>query len=260
MSPVALAQIDTSNIDNMVKSLGAVIDAASFSSQDQQNLVALVQSQQGSGDEELGAPAAAVYKTHSGSIFDVLEDMLEKAEGQLADLRKAESTTKHNYNMLKQSLEDQMDADNKDMAEEKSLKAQTEETKAVAEGDLAETKKGLAEDKKALATASSTCMTVAADHDATVKSRNEELNAIATAKKILAETSSGAVSQSYSFVQVSSRLQTRADLAGAEVVGLLKKLAKEHRSAALSQLASRVDALIRYGRAGGDDPFAKIKT
>merc|ERR1719498_1857712 len=117
--------------------------------------------------------------------------MKEKAEGQLAELRKAESATKHNYNMLKQSLEDQMDADNKDMDEEKSLKASTEEAKAVAEGDLADTVKGLAEDKKALATASSTCMTVAADHEATVKSRTEELNAIATAKKVLSETTSG---------------------------------------------------------------------
>jgi len=256
-SPAALAQIDTSSLDNMVKSIGAVIDAASFSAQDQKNLVALVQSQQGAGDEELGAPAAAVYKSHSGGIFDVLEDMLEKAEGQLNDLRKAESTTKHNYNMLKQSLEDQIDADNSDMSEEKSLKAQTEEAKAVAEGDLSETVKGLAEDKKALATASSTCMTVAADHEATVKSRNEELDAIATARKILSDTSSGAVSQSYSFIQ--SKMETRADLANAEVVGMIKKLAKQHHSAALAQLASRVGAVIRFGAAGGEDPFGKVK-
>merc|ERR1719258_996445 len=155
------------------------------------------------------APAAAVYKSHSSSITDVLEDMKEKAEGQLADLRKAESTAKHNYNMLKQSLEDQVSADTKDMDEEKSLKASTEESKAVAEGDLAETVKGLAQDNKALKTASSTCMTVAADHEATVKSRNEELAAIATAKKVLSETTSGAVGQSYSLLQVAaqSRLQ-----------------------------------------------------
>merc|ERR1719486_1303834 len=154
-------------------------------------------------DEELGAPAAAVYKTHSSSIFDVLEDMKEKAEGQLADLRKAESATKHNYEMLKQSLTDQMEADTKDMDEEKSLKASTEEAKATAEGDLAETEKDLAADKASLAEASSTCMTVAADHEATVKSRTEELTVIATAEKVLKETSSGASEQSYSFLQVS---------------------------------------------------------
>merc|ERR1719460_1461037 len=256
-NPAALAQVDTRNLDSMVKSLGAVISAASLSAQDQKNLVALVQSQQGaeSDDEELGAPAAAVYKTHSSSIFDVLEDMKEKAEGQLAELRKAEATTKHNYNMLKQSLEDQMEADNKDMSEEKALKASTEETKAVAEGDHAETVKGLAEDKKALAQASSTCMTVAADHDATVKSRTEELNAIATAKKVLKESTSGAVGQSYSFLQ----MESRADLANAEVVNAVKKLAKESHSAALAQLASRIAAVARYGSASGEDPFVKIK-
>jgi len=260
-NPAALAQVDTKNLDNMVKSIGAVINAASFSAQDQKNLAALVQSQQGAGsdDEELAAPAAAVYKSHSSSIFDVLEDMKEKAEGQLAELRKAESTTKHNFNMLAQSLNDQLDADNKDMTSEKSLKASTEENKAVAEGDLAETVKGLAEDNKALATASSSCMTVAADHEATVKSRTEELTAIATAKKIIGETTGGAVGQSYSFVQVASQMQTRADLANMEVVGLVKKLAKEHHSAALAQLASRIGSVIRYGASGGDDVFAKVK-
>jgi len=264
-NPAALAQVDTKSLDSMVKSVSAVISAAGFSAQDNKNLAALVQSQQGNeaDEEELGAPAAAVYKTHSSSIFDVLEDMKEKAEAQLAELRKAESTTKHNYNMLKQSLTDEMEADTKDMDEEKSLKASNEESKAVAEGDLAETVKGLAEDKQALATASSTCMTVAADHEATVKSRTEELTAIATAKKVLSETSSGAVSQSYSFLQATSKtaskLQSRADLANAEVVGMLKKLAKQHHSSALAQLASRISSVIRYGQAGGDDVFAKVK-
>jgi chromosome segregation ATPase len=260
-NPAAFAQVDTSNLNTVIKSLTAVIDAASFTTQDQKNLVALVQSQQGNDadDEELGAPAAAVYKTHSTNIFDVLENLKEKAEGQLADLRKAESATKHNYNMLKQSLEDQMEADTNDMNDEKALKASTEEAKAVATGDLAETVKGLSEDKEALSTASTTCMTVAADHEATMKSRTEELTAIATAKKVLGETTSGAESQSYSFLQVISRLQTRTDLANAEIVGLVKKLAKDHHSAALAQLASRIGAVIRYGAASGSDPFSKVK-
>jgi len=149
------------------------------------------------------------------------------------------------------------------MEQEESLKGATEERKAVATGDLAETVKGLAEDKNALQTASTTCMTVAGDHEATVKSRTEELAAIANAKKILGETTSGAQGQSYSFAQVASetvsKMTTRADLANAEVVGLVKKLAKEHHSAALAQLASRIGAVIRYGSVGGDDVFAKVK-
>merc|ERR1719440_2560156 len=109
------------------------------------------------------------------------------------------------------------------MNEEKSLKASTEENKASAEGDLAETVKELAKDKASLEEASTTCMQVAADHEATVKSRNEELNAIATAEKVLKETSSGAVGQSYSLLQ----LQSSTDLKNVEVANVIKKLARD---------------------------------
>merc|ERR1719393_1075049 len=252
-NPAALVQVDTHNLDSMIKGLAAVIDAASFSSHDQAKLTALLQQQSGSEDDELGAPAAAVYKSHSTSIFDVLGDMKEKAEAQLDELRKAESTASHNFNMLKQSLTDEIENDTKDMDEEKSLKAASEEQQATAEGDLAETKKELAADRESLKTASTTCMSVAADHEATVKSRKEELNAIATAEKILKESTGGAVEQSYSFLQ----LKSRTDMKNAEVVTLVKKLAKQQHSAALAQLASRIKAVMSYG--GGDDVFAKVK-
>merc|ERR1719161_902203 len=52
---------------------------------------------------------------------------------------------------------------------------------------------------------------------------------------------------------------TSSDLAQMEVVNLVKKLAREQRSPALAQLASRLNAVIRYGASSGDDPFAKIK-
>merc|ERR1719497_227127 len=224
---------------------------------DKQKLVALVQSQN-SDEQEPGAPEAAVYKSHSSGIVDVLEDMKEKAESSLSDLRKEETNSKHNFGMLKQSLEDQMSADTKDMEDEKAAKAEAAEGKATAEGDLGETVKLLKNTKDELATASSTCMQVAADHEATVKSRNEELKAIATATKILKETTAGAASQTYSMLQV-ARLQNRADLAGMEVIRMVKQLAKKHHSSALAQLASRMTAAIRFGAAGGEDPFAKVK-
>merc|ERR1719313_1217396 len=105
--------MDTSSLDSTLKSLGAVINAASFSNADRSKLLALVQSQTDADDDAPGAPAAAVYKTHSTGILDVIADLKEKAEGQLSELRKSETNAAHNFAMLKQSLDDQIAYDTK---------------------------------------------------------------------------------------------------------------------------------------------------
>merc|ERR1719183_1935546 len=254
-NPAAFAQLQSSStITNVVQAMTAVVDAAGFSGHDKQKLMSLVQSSEKSDDddEDVNAPAAAVYKAHSTGIFDLLEDLKEKAEEELAALRKAETNTKQNYEMLKQSLEDSIAAD---------TKAKDEASAAKAEGDLAMTEKALDDAKTALAEANADCMQVAADHEATVTGRTEELTALATAKKILMETSSGAVSQTYSLLQVKagSQMRSRADLANAELVSLVKKLARQHHSSALAQLASRIQAVYKYSQSSGDDPFVKVK-
>jgi len=267
-NPAAFTQVDSKNMAGALKAFKAVFDAAAFVGSDQKKLAALVQSQQGESDDdddELGSPAAAVYKSKSGNIVDVLEDLKEKAEGQLSDLRKAETNTKHNFEMLKQSLENQMAASTKDMDETKSNKAAAQEGLATAQGDLAGTTKDLANSKQQRATAQSTCMQVAADHQATLAARKEELQVIAEAMKLLSESTSGAVGQTYSFFQLvtvsatSVRMQTNADLAGREVIELVRRLAKKMHSTELTQLASRIAAVARFGSANGEDVFAKVK-
>jgi len=264
-NPALVQQVNSGDMGKLLKSLSTVVNAAAFSISDREHLLSLVQDKQGNDedDSEFGAPAASAYKSHSSNIIDVLDDLKEKAEEELADLRKAEASTKHNYQMLKQSLDDQMAADTKDMNEEKANKAASEEAKAVAVGDLSETTKFLANSEEVLETTGTTCMTVASDHDATMKGRAEELKAIATAKKILNESTGGATGQTYSFLQLvegtGSSLRTRADLANAEIVNLVKRLAREQHSATLAQLASRISAVIRYGTSTGEDPFEKVK-
>merc|ERR1719238_39819 len=118
------------------------------------------------------------------------------------------------------------------MNEEKAAKEAASESKATAEGDLANTVKALKESEEALAVANSDCMQTAADHEATVAARTEELTVIHTAEKILKESTAGAESQTYSLLQLatSSKMMTRADLANSEVVALVKKLAQDHHS------------------------------
>jgi peptidoglycan hydrolase CwlO-like protein len=251
----ALAQIDTSNTKAVMNALSVLVDAAGFEGGDKGRLMALVQQQSDDGEDDLslGAPAPAVYESKAGAIVDVLADMKEKAESELAELRKAESNAKHNYDMLKQSLTDSVTADNTDMDQEKKSMGANSEEKATAEGDLSVTSKDLKASEDELATAQAECMEVAADHEATVTAREEELAVIAKAKKILEETSSGGVEQSYDFLQIS----TRAQLKNSEVIAAIKKLAKQQHSSGLAQLASRIAAVAKYGAA--DDVFAKIK-
>jgi len=251
-NPAAFAQLSGTNANAIVQALGVITEAAGFSGADKNRLSAFVQQQQGDSEDdmELGAPAPKAYESKAGAIVDVLGDMKEKAESELADLRKAEGNAKHNFDMLKQSLTDSLSADNTDLTQEKKALSASEEAKATAEGDLSVTSKDLATAQEELQTASTECMTVAADHESTVNSRNEELAVIAKAKQILEEAVGGA-----SFLQIS----TRTDLRNSEIVVMLKNLAKKQHSSALAQLSSRVEAVAKYGSAAGEDPFAKIK-
>jgi len=231
-----------------------------ISSADSKRLAALVQSSQESqdSDEELGAPAAAVYEGHSSGIVGTLEDLLEKAESQLDRARKAEQTSAQNFAMLKQSLTDEIEFANKDMDAAKKGKAASEEGKATAQGDLAVTTKDLNEDSKTLSTLHQDCMTGAEDFQAETKSRGDELAALAGATKILQEALGGAAAQTYSFLQVSSGLATGTDLANFEAVRFIRDLARKENSPELAQLASRMASAVRFG-AGSADPFAKVK-
>jgi len=260
-SALIQTQVNFQNLNGWIQGLKTLLDATSISTSDKKDLVAFVQNQQGSQGEddmtELGAPDPAVYKSKSGGIVDVLTDMKEKADTELSDLRKKETTDAHNFDLLKLSITDAIAANNKELDENKATKAEAEETLAAAEGELAATNKVLSEATTGLDLVHADCMEKASDHEITVKGRAEELAALAKAKKIIQQMTAGAVKQSYSFLQTG--LTTSADLANLEVVNLVRKLAREQHSTALAQLASRLKAVIQYGANGGDDPFAKVK-
>merc|ERR1719450_53692 len=96
------------------------------------------------------------------------------------------------------------------MAEAKTKKSEAEESKATAEGDLEVTTKALNEDLAALGKLHHDCMSKASEFEAETKSRGEELKALATAKKIIKEATSGAdgaEKQTYGLVQEPSFLQ-----------------------------------------------------
>jgi len=240
---------------SVVQALQAMVQAQGLSSADGQKLTALIQST--NEDEDSGAPDPAVYENQSGGILDVLNDLLEKAQGELDDARNKETSDMQNFQMLKQSLTDEIKFANKEMDEAKKSKSESAEGKATAEGDLDVASKDLAEDIKELQGLHHNCMTKAEEFEAETKSRGEELQALATAKKIVKEATGAALDQE-SFLQI-SKISSRTDLANFEVTRMIRDLAKKDKSAALAQLASRVASTVRFGGANQADVFAKVK-
>jgi hypothetical protein len=251
----ALAQFQKGT--SVIEALKVMVEAQSLSTADGSKLSALIQSTQTSDDEDTGAPAAPTYENQSGGILDVLNDLLEKSQGELEKARNQEKTDIQNFEMLKQSLEDEIKFANKEKSEAHTSKTESEEGKATAEGDLDVTTKALNEDIKDLSGLHHNCLTRAEEYEAETKSRDEELGALAKAKEIIKEAVGGA--SAASFLQTFSQISSQMDLANFEVVRLIRDLAKKENSASLSQLASRVASTVRFG--GGDqaDMFGKVK-
>ena len=90
--------------------------------------------------------------------------------------------------MLFRSLEAELANDNKNLAKTKNNKAADEESKAAAESDLGSALDELKKGEESLASANAECMQVAADHQATITARAEELKVVAKAKQIIEET------------------------------------------------------------------------
>ncbi|CAK0903034.1 unnamed protein product, partial [Prorocentrum cordatum] len=174
------AFVQVKSAASVIQALQALVKASAFSAADANTLTSFVQSRQEAedNDEEPGAPEAATYKSKSGSIVDVLEDLLDKANEQLDAARKKETSARHNFEMLAQSLKDEIKFSTKDMDEAKKSSASSSEAKSEAEGALAATSKDLAGDKAALEELKKDCATHADDYAAEVKSRAEELKAV----------------------------------------------------------------------------------
>jgi len=170
---------------SVAQALDVMVGASMFSAADAKRLNALVQQDSEDGGDNMGAPSASVYEGHSGGIVATLTDLLEKAQVQLKDAMNTETANLHNFQQLKQSLEDEIKYGEKELAEAKAGIASSGEKKAAAEGDLAATSKDLKEDIKVQGDLHQQCMTTAQDFEAEVKSRGEELKALAAAKQAL---------------------------------------------------------------------------
>merc|ERR1719480_775154 len=234
--------------------------------QEASKLTALVQQQAQSrdedGDEYTGAPAAAGYETHSTSILDVLEDLKDKAQEQLASLRGQEAASTRNFQLLEQSLQDSLKYDGEGLTEAKATRTSCAASQAAAQKSLAGNTAELSSDEAAQAQLGADCTMRASMHEEEARSRAEELKAIQEAKAVIVSTTGGGAQASYGFGQVSllqTGLRTAADLRHLEALRFLRELARKQPDPALQQLSARISTAVATSARAGQDPFVKVR-
>eukprot|EP00403_Amphidinium_massartii_P026209 CAMPEP_0178403670 /NCGR_PEP_ID=MMETSP0689_2-20121128/17490_1 /TAXON_ID=160604 /ORGANISM="Amphidinium massartii, Strain CS-259" /LENGTH=810 /DNA_ID=CAMNT_0020024635 /DNA_START=87 /DNA_END=2519 /DNA_ORIENTATION=+ len=282
MSKGESSELQLERSRSLTQVFGALVQASAFSSADAARLTSFVQNANADSldDEELGAPAAEAYKSHSSTIVETLEDLLDKAKKQLDDAQMEETKSRQNFEKLEQSLKDEMKYSTAEMDAAKKGQQECQEAKAAAAGDLERVSKELTEDKKGLTDLESDCVTKAKDYEEESASRKEELAALNKALEILSDTATGAASQTYelaqqapAFVQVGRsqsrsamtfRSQAKAHMratssSSIRVVRFVRHLAEHAGSKQMVLLAERLDSLVQAAATAGADPFGKVR-
>jgi len=183
----------------------------------------------------------------------------------LRKLRRREADAQHNYQMLKQATQTQATELSKEMEDEKAEKAAATEKASTAKSDLNVVLTTLSKTQDALHNVQDTCIRTAADHEQSTRAREEELKALAQAKKAIQDTMSP--KEGASFLQLrrssgsssskslqSSRAQMKRQLSR-KAVSFLAHLAASQKSAELAQLALRLKTEIHTQQ----DPFGKVR-
>jgi len=260
------AMLQLKGMEDITQAMDALVEASVISEADASRLASAENWLRAVSDAASVGSSETSHKHPNASIVGTLEDLLGKAESQLASARKTEATNAHNYQMLRQSLTDEISAGDKDMAETKKSLAASEEAKAAAQGDLSTTETDLKEDITTSAALQQDCVTGSEDFQAETKSRGEELQALAEAKKVLSEALPAAA-QTYGaaldraiLLQIShSELASHADLIQFEAIRFIRDLARKQNSVDLAQLASRMSSVLRLRSKAGTNPLIKVK-
>merc|ERR1719182_223795 len=189
--------------------LTSIVGAISIDTESTRKLKSFLQqtsSESDNDDLSLKQPQAKMvaYESKSGGIIQTVKDMGAKAEGELSDLRKKEMADAHEFKMLSSSLEAEISHNSEKTSAATKSKASAEESKATAEGDLAETTKTKAADEEYSATLKTECEMAASEWAARQASAKEEMAAIDKAKEIL-------ISGVVAFVQSGAKLTNKAD-------------------------------------------------
>jgi len=211
---------------------------------------------------QMHAPEAAAYESSSGTIVQLMENLEAKLKDEKQSLEKDEMNRQHAYEMIAQTLTDEIQQDTDSRNAKVSTKKGREADSAQAKGDLAEIQAALAKDKTYLTDLRAECKVKTADFQERQKLRGEELKALGQAIEVLSDA---AVSGS----AVTKMLQVHKSTIRkpAMLTQLWSSHTSERRpsqglaSSFLQEQGQRLSSniLLAIANKVGLDPFAKVK-
>jgi len=175
---------------NLLFALEAMVSKSLISTADHDGLTAFLQ------NSERQPPAVPAYEPKSGGVTDMLRDLQDKAKTELYNLRTKEAQSKSDYQMLRQSLQDEIKYAKEKVAQMQAALAEESSDKASNEKDLKEASTNFAEDSKELEELTAECRRKKEDYDEESKEHADELEALGTAKDALVKNTGAAEAQS----------------------------------------------------------------
>jgi len=189
----------------------------------------------------------------------MLTKLKEEFGNKKADLMREELTAEHAYEMIMQQLADNTENAKHEVSKKTTARAETQQMKAEAEGDLAATTRERDEDQKYLDEATSLCSQKSDDFKSRQQLREEEIATLKQAIEIISSSSVAGAGEKHlpSLLQASAKGGSAlAQLHNGQqsplqerIASFLADRARLSGSRLLSQVSQRVAA----------DPFKKVK-
>eukprot|EP00397_Hematodinium_sp_SG-2012_P017488 GEMP01017887.1.p1 GENE.GEMP01017887.1~~GEMP01017887.1.p1 ORF type:complete len:663 (-),score=234.80 GEMP01017887.1:584-2572(-) len=202
-------------------------------------------------------PQANAYEFQSQGIVDLLAKLKNKFDDERESARKEEANSKHAFELLSQDLASQIEESTRQRNQKAETRAQRQQAKGGATGELTDTIATRDDDQKYLTDLTATCEQKASDFEERQQLRADEIAAIEKATEILSSGAVAGAAEKHLPQDVTSFLQLRSSTAlnrpGGDqrqrVALFLKDQASRIHSRVLSTLAVRV----------AEDPFQKVK-
>eukprot|EP00747_Dinoflagellata_sp_TGD_P136591 gnl/TRDRNA2_/TRDRNA2_175577_c3_seq19.p1 gnl/TRDRNA2_/TRDRNA2_175577_c3~~gnl/TRDRNA2_/TRDRNA2_175577_c3_seq19.p1 ORF type:complete len:681 (+),score=234.07 gnl/TRDRNA2_/TRDRNA2_175577_c3_seq19:92-2134(+) len=208
------------------------------------------------------APAAAAYEFQGEGTVEVLEKVEHTFEDEKPVLEEEEMKAQHAYEGVMQTLTDSIEGAEHEIEKKSNTKGETEQSKAQAEGDLAQTTTERDEDQTYLDDTMALCQQKTADFEDRQKLRAEEIEAVNKAIEIMSSNAVAGSGEKHlpTMLQIKKRglkktalVQLRSSDAQnplqARVSAFLADRARISGSSLLMQVSHQMEA----------SPFTKVK-